>query len=266
MSLSDRWSDRWSDLGTRVTSALVLLIAGGLGVAAGGVVFLLLVVLAVAGMMWELAHMSGRQAGGFWLDIAMAVLAALCLLLWSVLVWPPLAWGLLGLPGLVLLVTQRRDAWIIALYALGLMVAAAGFVLLRTAGVAGFLWLLAVVITSDVLGYFAGRLIGGPKFWPRISPKKTWSGTIAGWIGAVLVGLAFWHFTDAPPVLLVLSPLIAVAGQFGDIAESWLKRRAGIKDASNLIPGHGGLLDRFDALLGAMLAVQLVMLLAGGLT
>lgn len=256
--------ERWSDLGTRVTSALVLLIGGGLGVAAGGAVFLLLVALAVAGMMWELARMTGRQTGT-WLDLGIAVLAALCLFLWSVFLWPPLAWGILVLPALVLLVTPRRDAVIIALYALGLMVAAAGFVLLRNSGVAWFLWLLAVVITSDVLGYFAGRLIGGPKFWPKISPKKTWSGTIAGWIGAVLVGLAFWHFTDAPPVLLVLSPLIAVAGQFGDIAESWLKRRAGVKDASNLIPGHGGLMDRFDALLGAMLAVQLVLLLAGGL-
>ncbi len=128
------------------------------------------------------------------------------------------------------------------------------------------MWLLAVVAASDVLGYFAGRTLGGPKFWPKVSPKKTWSGTVAGWIGAALVGLVVVLATGASWALVPFSALVAFAGQMGDIAESWVKRRAGVKDASNLIPGHGGALDRFDALIGAVvvvLALGLVTPIAG---
>jgi phosphatidate cytidylyltransferase len=121
------------------------------------------------------------------------------------------------------------------------------------------IWLLALVIVSDVLGYFAGRILGGPKFWPRVSPKKTWSGTIAGWVGAAGVGLAFWAAGQGSAALVWVSPLVAFAGQMGDIAESAIKRRAGVKDSSSLIPGHGGLMDRFDALaFAAILAVLLL--------
>ena len=127
-----------------------------------------------------------------------------------------------------------------------------------------FLWLVAVVVASDTMGYFAGRLIGGPKFWPRISPKKTWSGTVAGWVGAGLVGAGFAAAGTVPWAYALLSPLIALAGQVGDIVESWIKRRAGAKDSSRLIPGHGGVLDRFDALVGAVLALQGLGLLLPG--
>ncbi len=118
-------------------------------------------------------------------------------------------------------------------------------------------WLVLVVVASDIMGYFAGRMLGGPKFWPRVSPKKTWSGTVAGWVGAAAVGLVLVVMGHAGPAIVVLSPLVALAGQMGDIVESLLKRRAGVKDASRLIPGHGGVLDRFDALIGAVLAVWL---------
>ena len=92
-------------------------------------------------------------------------------------------------------------------------------------------------------------MLGGPKFWPRLSPKKTWSGTVAGWVGAMLVGLTVWATGHGSASLIWISPLVAFAGQLGDIAESWLKRRAGVKDSSNLIPGHGGVFDRVDGLL-----------------
>ena len=252
-------TDRWADLRVRLLSAAVMLVAGGFAVMVGGSVFLLLVLAAVAAMMWELSRMTAPQPRP-WLDLVLGGVAALSVQLWTVMQWPPIAWAMLGVPALVLIATPRRDRFVIGLYALGLMLAVAGFVSLRATGIAAFLWLVMVVVASDVLGYFAGRLLGGPKFWPRISPKKTWSGTVAGWIGATLVGFGFWLYSAAPPVLIVLSPVVALAGQFGDIAESWIKRRAGVKDASGLIPGHGGVLDRFDALLGAMLAVQLVLL------
>ena len=134
-----------------------------------------------------------------------------------------------------------------------------GLVVLRDSyGLMVILWIVAVVVVSDIAGYFAGRSLGGPKFWPAISPKKTWSGTVAGWVGAALVGLAFHKAGHGGAALIWLSPLLAFAGQLGDIAESAIKRRTGVKDSSNLIPGHGGFMDRFDAISGAVLAVLLI--------
>jgi phosphatidate cytidylyltransferase len=124
-----------------------------------------------------------------------------------------------------------------------------------TGGFAGVLWLVAVVVAADTAGYFAGRHFGGAKFLPKVSPNKTWAGTYGGWAAAAVIGLLFWLFGPGGWGLVVLSPLIAFAGQMGDIAESWLKRRAGVKDSSALIPGHGGVLDRFDALTGAAVAL-----------
>ena len=90
------------------------------------------------------------------------------------------------------------------------------------------LWLICVVVATDVLGYFAGRLIGGPKFWPQVSPKKTWSGTAFGWVGAALVGWLFAYNTEATFELIGISCLrISMASQMGDIAESAIKRQNG---------------------------------------
>jgi phosphatidate cytidylyltransferase len=151
-------------------------------------------------------------------------------------------------------------------YALVIVLACAALIALELRyGVGPILWLVMVVVASDVAGYFAGRALGGPKFWPTISPKKTWSGTLAGWVGAALVGLGFVLAGQGGWVLVVLSPLVAFAGQMGDITESWFKRRVGIKDSSNLIPGHGGFLDRFDALIFAAVVVGAMTLVAPGI-
>lgn len=150
-----------------------------------------------------------------------------------------------------------------AAFALAIVLACISLIYINNSyGRVAIVWLVALVITSDVAGYFAGRILGGPKFWPSISPKKTWSGTIAGWIGAALLGAVFWAQGYGSAALVILSPLVAFAGQMGDIAESWLKRRAGVKDSSNLIPGHGGVMDRFDALVGAALLVGVLLMLA----
>ena len=155
--------------------------------------------------------------------------------------------------------TPRRNRLAAALLAVAIMVAGHGlFVLRDESGTPAILWLIGVVIASDVMGYFAGRLLGGPKFWPGVSPKKTWSGTVAGWLGAALVGLGFVLAGYGTWWLVAISPFLALAGQMGDIAESWIKRRTGVKDSSSLIPGHGGLMDRFDALVGAMVFVMVL--------
>jgi phosphatidate cytidylyltransferase len=126
-----------------------------------------------------------------------------------------------------------------------------------TFGAIGVVTLAIVVILSDIGGYTAGRLIGGAKFWPAVSPKKTWSGTIAGWVLAGLFGLYLMQVTGVSwsvPVAI----LVAFGAQMGDIAESWVKRRLGVKDSSQLIPGHGGFLDRFDGFVGGAAVFGLI--------
>ena len=131
-----------------------------------------------------------------------------------------------------------------------------------TSGAVAVLYLFAVAWTTDTASYAAGRLIGGPKLAPRISPKKTWSGFIVGALAPALVGYAFAvALKDTSPWRLALvSVAVALACQMGDLVESWVKRRFGAKDMSQMIPGHGGLLDRIDGLLFAAILAALIAL------
>lgn len=253
-SAPGRGPGRWHDLGRRMVSAAVMIAIATVEFWLGGPSFAWFAILLTAGMVWELAHITAPQRNRTaW---AIAALSGVTLLV-IFLSRAPVATALLLAPALALSLTPRRDRRLAAAWAVAIMVAGYGLVSLReVAGTGAVLWLILVVVASDVLGYFVGRLIGGPKFWPTLSPKKTWAGTIAGWIGAAGVGAGFVWTGQAAPLLILLSPVVAFAGQMGDIGESWLKRRAGVKDASNLIPGHGGLLDRFDALTGAVMAVM----------
>jgi phosphatidate cytidylyltransferase len=247
---------RFHDLRIRVVSAAVMIPVGAAEIWLGGPSFAVLVILLIAAMIWELATITAPARSTTPLLLAAAAAAAL-----AGAIWLPggLAPALLLLPAILLALTPRRHRRISALWAAAVMVAGFGLVFLREAqGSAAILWLILIVVVSDLAGYFVGRIMGGPKFWPAISPKKTWSGTVAGWAGSVAVGLCFVLAGKAGPALLLLSPLVAFAGQMGDIAESWIKRRCGVKDASQLIPGHGGVMDRFDALTGAVVAVMLL--------
>ncbi len=244
---------KWADLRTRILSAAVMVSVGAAEIWLGGTAFAALVVALTGVMVWELAAMTAPARRRTPVTVGGVAGGALLL---ALILRSEIAALFLMVPTLVLILTPRRDRRLAGAYALAIMLAGYGLVHLRLAGGStAILWLVAVVVTSDVLGYFAGRMLGGPKFLPRISPKKTWSGTVAGWIGAALVGLVFVQWADAGWLLVPLSALVACAGQFGDIAESWVKRRCGVKDASSLIPGHGGVLDRFDALIGALVFV-----------
>jgi phosphatidate cytidylyltransferase len=239
-----------------VVSAGVLIAVGGAEIWLGGPSFAVLVVLLTGAMVWELATMTAP--GHENMPLGLAGLACLCL---AVTWFLPdrFSTAFLLVPALAVALTDRRDRRLSSLYAVAIMVAGYGLIELRmTAGSPAILWLVTIVVASDVLGYFVGRMVGGPKFWPAISPKKTWSGTVAGWAGAALVGILFAVAGHGGAGLVVLSVIIAFAGQMGDIAESWVKRRSGVKDASSLIPGHGGVLDRFDALIGALVALMLL--------
>jgi phosphatidate cytidylyltransferase len=142
-------------------------------------------------------------------------------------------------------------------------IAGIGFLYLRAMephGLITALWVFLVVAAADVGGYFAGRLIGGPKLWPRVSPNKTWAGTGGGAALAIGLGGLFSWATTGTYYLQVctVSAAAAVLSQGGDLAESALKRHFGVKDSGRLLPGHGGALDRFDGLLAAVLAVALI--------
>ncbi|MDR6790023.1 phosphatidate cytidylyltransferase [Sphingomonas sp. BE138] len=109
-------------------------------------------------------------------------------------------------------------------------------------------WTMALVWACDIGAFFAGRSIGGPKLAPRLSPNKTWAGLIGGTIAALVLGLALHGAAGLPLPLALCSPVLAIMSQLGDLYESWLKRRAGVKDSGNILPGHGGVLDRLDGL------------------
>lgn len=130
-------------------------------------------------------------------------------------------------------------------------------------GLTVIFWLLATVWAIDIFAYFAGRFIGGPKLAPKISPKKTWAGLIGGMGGAIAVAVATWMWLGAGSLLalIAIAIVLTVVEQAGDFAESALKRRAGVKDSGNLIPGHGGILDRVDGLVAVALGAALLALM-----
>ena len=236
-----------------------MVVVGVAAIRLGGVWFQMLAVFVTAVMVWELARMI-RPEG----TVPAMLLAAFTASVLSGLLSTDTNWHMLLLlaPAAIGAWTMPRERATFFLYALAVVTAGWGLVTFRnTHGGTWLFWLMLCVVATDILGYFAGRIIGGPKFWPRISPKKTWSGTVAGWIGAGAVGALFLTFTDAGRDLVWISMVLSFAAQMGDIAESAVKRRMGVKDSSDLIPGHGGLFDRFDGVLGAslfMLATALV--------
>lgn len=244
---------RWSDLRTRILTGAALAIGGGAAMTLGGTVFLFITSLAAGLLVWELTRMVAPEVNNR--AVVFALLSTLAVAMagefeveWAIL--------LAVLPAVLGLLTLGARRWLFFVFALYIQAAAYELTVFRAEfGVKWLIWLLLVVIASDIAGYFAGRMIGGPKFWPRISPKKTWSGTVAGWIGAAIVGAAFLAFTGAGAgaivVFMALSALLAFAAQMGDIAESALKRTVGVKDSSDILPGHGGVFDRLDGVLGA---------------
>ena len=246
----------WDDLAVRMGVGLALAAVGLFTVIAGGNWFHAFVTIAAGLMVWELVRMA--SPGQDTMAISLGLLSAFALTLGFFL---PLGMmlPLLFAPALVGFGQLRAGRYQFAIYSVAILIAAFGLAHVRDDfGVTWMLWLALVVIVTDVAGYFAGRFLGGPKFWPRISPKKTWSGTVAGWIGAAIVAGIFMAQTGAGASLIGISVAVAMASQLGDVAESALKRKAGVKDSSQLLPGHGGLLDRFDGMLGAALFLLLI--------
>jgi phosphatidate cytidylyltransferase len=253
----------FSDLGPRLISGVVL---GGVAMAAlalGGAWTAALVALAAAAMTWEWRAMAVSdptriRALGAVLAVTPAFIAYM-MGIEAALAAVLIVSAILGLRDLV--VGQNVIwGWVGCVY---IGIACAAFVVLRDSDPFGFhvaLWIALVVMGADIGGYFAGRLIGGPKLWPQVSPKKTWAGLAGGVaLAFALGGLFSWMTTGTyAEEVCTVSAIAALVAQAGDLAESSLKRKFGVKDSSGLIPGHGGALDRLDGFLAATLVVAVV--------
>jgi len=180
----------------------------------------------------------------------------------------------LGLAGVTLLSPERRG-WTAAGFGYAGMAQVAS-VLVRLdpeMGFAALVFVLLIVWVTDIGGYVAGRGIGGAKLWPRVSPKKTWAGAIGGFLASLFVAAGFVVFGSdkADPALtlkmgplLLLAAVLSVTSQLGDLFESAVKRRFGVKDSSHVIPGHGGLMDRLDGFVAAVVLAAFFGFLRGG--
>jgi phosphatidate cytidylyltransferase len=250
----------------RVLAALVLAPAAIAIAYAGGWLWAALVTLAAIGLYVEWLMIVGavREPRLVALGAAALAVGGICLALGRIdTALVVLAVGLVA----VALLSAERRFWT----ATGFVYAAAAelaSVLVRLDAIKGFaalMLILLVVWVTDIGGYFAGRGIGGPKLWPRVSPKKTWAGAIGGFALSLVVagGFAAFGYGQAGPLLL-LAAVLSVASQLGDLFESAVKRRFGVKDSSQIIPGHGGLLDRLDGFVAAVVLAAIFGLLRGG--
>ena len=279
-----------SNLVLRIMSSLVLVPVAIAAAYFGGLVFLAFWAVAALGVLWEWDTLvCGSDRNRVLVIGAVALFAAALLLAFD---WPGTAIALIALgvfgvaisATMVVLVTfgldelayavadtmapRIRGAWCAAglVYAAALLIAP---VLLRNDAAFGFaaiVFLFVIVWLTDIVAYFVGRAAGGPKLMVRVSPNKTWSGaiggTLAGVIGGVVVARLFG--LGAPVAIAVVAFGLSVVSQAGDLLESAIKRQFSAKDASSLIPGHGGLMDRLDGFVTAVVAALAIGLIHGG--
>jgi phosphatidate cytidylyltransferase len=257
-------SAKWGDLGVRTASAVVLIPAAIAFAWFGGFWFKGFVLL-LAGLTaheWT-AIVHPKNLAQYALHMA----AALCGAVLPDLVGVGLAvLVILGLALVSILIARKEDPdsskWrYFGIFYVGLP--ALAFILLRNDshyGFAAILWVFLVVWSADILAYFAGRIIGGPKLAPVISPKKTWAGLGGAVAGSALVSFIFASITQLNGIwtLAILAGCLAIVEQAGDLFESSLKRFHGVKDSGRLIPGHGGVIDRVDGLIAVAMAAALI--------
>lgn len=256
-----------AELGKRTLSALVLAPIALLALYFGSPFIEIVLTVAAVAMAWEWDRICGEDSFGIsgWtviLSLAVAGVAA-----WSRrfdIVSAALVLGSLAAYCAAAASRRSHPAWISA-GPIVIGVPCAALVWLRGLPIDGFetaLWLIGAIWVTDIAAFSIGRLVGGARLAPRISPHKTWSGLVGAIAVAAVWGLAFAEWADArtPWLLCLLGAIAAVVAQAGDLGVSWVKRRFGVKDASNLIPGHGGVLDRLDGMLIAAPALVALVL------
>jgi len=249
---------RWSDLPSRLYSASVLGLAGFLAMFFGGLFLLVTVVGLVFVMHYELAKMQSP----LFLEapIYSSIAALITILFLTYADFWILSLSILAVSLICQYFLMSTQKLLGTLYSL--IIILGGFYIIELRSDFGILfvaWVVCLVIVTDTFGYFGGRLIGGPKFFISISPNKTWAGVLSGWAGAFLCTYffmefnAFTDFTLNAQTLFLFAILLSFCSQVGDLFESFVKRKCQVKDSSNIIPGHGGFLDRFDGIIVAIL-------------
>ena len=233
---------------------------------AGGWLWSALVTLVAIGLYVEwLTIVAGRERRVVISGIVALAAAGLCL----VAGWIDAAFIALLIGALVVAVLgQARRGWMAGgfLYAAAAQAASVLMRLDTRNGFVALVFVLLVVWATDIGGYFAGRSIGGPKLWPRVSPKKTWAGAIGGFVASLVVACGFVAFDLGKAAsLLPLGAVLSIVSQLGDLFESAVKRRFGVKDSSHIIPGHGGLLDRLDGFVAAIIFAAILGFVRGGM-
>lgn len=251
---------------SRVTSAMILVFITLVCTVLGGLWFTALVALLSAAMAREWVRMSDQKAKIQAYGLAIAGLLIPVFLSW----YGYWKWALMVLLFSVaasgLETAKRGYPWraVGGLLYIGLAVLAVLYLRFNANGLSYILYLFAVVWAADSAAYLVGSRVRGPKLWPAISPNKTWSGFAAGMMAGVVAGgiVARLMGLNGGLGLELLSAVLAVISVGGDLLSSWLKRWFGVKDTGASIPGHGGVLDRLDALLAAAMALALFMLFA----
>lgn len=257
------------DLGKRIASGIVMALPAVGAVVLGGWPFALFWGAAAVGIFWE---WSAIVAGGAIAvrTVGVAALIAAALAAGAGQIYAAALALAAGVAAVAAACAPGRRGWGAAGVVYAGVVLTAPTVLRgdRELGLLAILFLFAVVWSTDILGYFAGRTIGGPRLAPPISPKKTWSGAGGGALGALAAGLAVVYVAGDDIALLpatCVAFVLSIASQAGDLFESAVKRRFGVKDASHVIPGHGGLMDRLDGFIAAGGVAALVGIMRGGL-
>lgn len=246
-----------SDLLPRTITATVLIVLALGAAAVGGPAFTVVAVVVVTLMWAEWTRM--HHTATLWRFVGWAALIAALAL--AELEWPLVGAGVaaVGAIGIRTTTPRREKAGVGLLYA-GLPGVAMVWLRDKPEGFAWVVWALTIVWLTDIMAYAVGRTVGGPKLTPHISPNKTWAGLGGGVGGAALVGMSapLLGLPIAVPFGAMAGLVLGFLAQLGDLFESWLKRRAGIKDTGNLLPGHGGVLDRVDGLVPVAIAVAVL--------
>lgn len=257
-----------SNLTLRIVSSLVM---APLAIAAayfGGLAFIVFWAIAALAVLWEWDTLVCAEERNLVLATGAVALAGSGLVLAFDRSGVAAAVIVLGFFGVAAMASKARRIWCAAglVYAAAILIAPA---LLRhdaTLGFAAILFLFVIVWLTDITAYFVGRAVGGPKLMPRVSPNKTWSGAIGGAVAGVVGGVVVAQQAGLAGLVAagVVAFLLSIVSQIGDLAESAIKRQFNAKDASQLIPGHGGLMDRLDGFVAAAAAGALIGLAHGG--